>query len=195
MVKVLVKHGSPLDIKNGQGETPLIIALQYGCIEIASYPVSCGASIRSRDAQGSGVLSHAKDLRDGLEQRRLSICMPFSVESNAPPIKHVLKDTNGAALTEYFGRREYLNSAGWWGIPPRVTHTMGRVPRELFMPVMPRNSSWHPSFGIIRRCRRFQSQKLLDLTGIERESCTDAPSIVYRLSQVQNSARSIVVPL
>lgn len=102
MAKVLVKHGSPLDIKNGQGETPLIIALQYGRIEIATYLVSCGASIRSRDAQGSGVLSHSKELRDRLEQKRLSICMPSSVESNTPPTKHVLKNTNGAIVMEYF---------------------------------------------------------------------------------------------
>jgi hypothetical protein len=102
IAKVLVKHGSPLNIKNGQGETPLIITLQHGYIEIASYLVSCGASIRSRDAQGSSVLSHAKDLRDRLKQKRLSICMSLSVKSNAPPIKHVLKDTNEAIIIEYF---------------------------------------------------------------------------------------------
>jgi hypothetical protein len=102
MAKVLVNRGSPLDLKNGQGETLFIIALQYGRIEVASYLIFCGASIRSRDAQGSSVLSHSKELRDRLEERTLYMCVPSSVESNAPPIKHVLKDTNGAIVMEYF---------------------------------------------------------------------------------------------
>jgi hypothetical protein len=130
MTLVLVKHGSPLDIYNGQGETPLIIALQHGCIEIASYLVSCGASIRSRDAQGSGVLSHAKDLRDRLEQRRQSICVPLSVESNALLIKHVLRDIKEILASNIEDMTSQMSfTVGHYFLTSTTSESMLRCPR------------------------------------------------------------------
>jgi hypothetical protein len=101
MVRFLVKQGSLIDLKNKSGETPLIISLQYGRTEVATYLALHDASILSRDGRGASVLSHAKELLEKLEDSRIYCHTPSCSNSSSPAKSNVITDINGNIVLEY----------------------------------------------------------------------------------------------
>jgi hypothetical protein len=101
MVKLLVEQGSSIDSKNNKGETPLIISLQNGRTEVATYLASYDASISVCDGSGASVLSHAKELLERLEDTRIYCHTPSFSNISAPVETKVITDTNGNIVLEY----------------------------------------------------------------------------------------------
>lgn len=101
MVKLLAERGSPINSKNNKGETPLIISLQYGRTEVATYLVSHDASILNCDGIGASILSHAKELLERLEETRIYCHTSSFSNGSAPAETKVIKNTDGKTVLIY----------------------------------------------------------------------------------------------
>jgi ankyrin repeat protein len=101
MVALLAERGSPINSKNNECETPLIISLQHDRTEVATYLVSHNASISDHDRSGASVLSHAKELLERLEEIRVYCHTPSFSNSSAPAETKVLTNTDGKGVLKY----------------------------------------------------------------------------------------------
>ncbi len=74
LIKLLIQKGANVNIKGGQNETALLIAVQKRDSEIASFLVSHGADVNAKDAGGVTAMKLAtksgdKDLIEALKQK------------------------------------------------------------------------------------------------------------------------------
>lgn len=60
-VKFLIKSGADADAKNQKGETPLMLAAQYGCGDVCKALIDGGAKVNARDKSGRTALWYAKN--------------------------------------------------------------------------------------------------------------------------------------
>lgn len=60
-VRFLIKSGADADSKNQKGETPLMLAAQYGCGDVCKALIDGGAKVNARDKGGRTALWYAKN--------------------------------------------------------------------------------------------------------------------------------------
>ncbi len=63
VVRFLKRHGADMDVRDAQGNTPLLLAAAHGNHRLVHYLIEFGADINARNAAGESALDIARRLR------------------------------------------------------------------------------------------------------------------------------------
>ncbi len=61
---MLKRAGAPVDVPDGEGLTPLMVAIKYGDTLLAKWLIENGADPKKRDKGGKDAMDHARESKD-----------------------------------------------------------------------------------------------------------------------------------
>jgi ankyrin repeat protein len=78
MTEALVKRGANVNIRDSEGETPLLMAVRYSSAAVVTALINAGADVNAKNKKGQTVLTIAEMSRENMWQRDIVMMLRYA---------------------------------------------------------------------------------------------------------------------